>query len=240
LCVGGAQVGRGYLGRPDLTAERFVPDPLGAAPGARLYRTGDLVRYRPEGEIELLGRLDFQVKVRGFRIELGEIEAQLLRRGGLRSAVALVREDAPGDPRLVAYVVQEPGTETSDLPASLRLSLGEVLPSHMVPAAVVVLEELPRLPNGKVDRRALPAPEWAGSRESRVVPRTPTEEILAAVFSEILHVERVGAESSFFELGGHSLLATRLVSRLRSVFGVEIALRKVFESPTVAGMAREV
>src|SRR6185295_18032017 len=184
LCVGGAQVGRGYLGRPDLTAERFVPDPFSTAPGARLYRTGDLVRYRPEGEIELLGRLDFQVKVRGFRIELGEIEAQLLRRGGLRSAVALVREDAPGDPRLVAYVVPEPGTETPDLSASLRRSLGEVLPPYMVPAAVVVLEELPRLPNGKVDRRSLPAPEWAGSRESWVAPRTPTEEIVSAVFSE--------------------------------------------------------
>src|SRR6185436_19240323 len=130
--------------------------------------------------------------------------------------------------------------ETLDLPGSLRRFLAEVLPPYMVPAAVVVLEELPRLPNGKVDRRSLPAPEWAGSRESWVAPRTPTEEIVSAVFSEVLHVERVGAESSFFDLGGHSLLATQVVSRLRSAFGVEVPLRKIFETPTVAGLGREI
>ncbi|MET0398153.1 MAG: condensation domain-containing protein, partial [Longimicrobiaceae bacterium] len=231
LFLGGVQVGRGYLGRPALTATRFVPDAFSAEGGARLYRTGDRARWTAAGEVEYLGRLDFQVKVRGFRIELGEIESALLEQAGVRECVVLVREDAPGDRRLVAYVVGEVEA------AELRARLHERLPEYMVPSAFVALESVPLTANGKVDRRALPAPE-RGEDESRyVAPRTAAEEVLAGIWSEMLGMERVGAEDGFFELGGHSLLATQVVSRARQAFGVEVPLRALFEARTVAGLA---
>ncbi|HEX6747845.1 MAG TPA: non-ribosomal peptide synthase/polyketide synthase [Longimicrobium sp.] len=234
LYVGGAGVARGYLGRPALTAERFVPDSFGAQPGARLYRTGDLGRWLADGTIEFLGRVDTQVKVRGYRIELGEIEARLLEREGVSEAAVVAHEDAAGNRRLAAYVVG--GVEA----AVLREHLRRKLPDFMVPAAFVPLERLPLTPSGKLDRRALPAPELASAEERYVAPRTPTEEVLAEIWAEMLRLERVGVTESFFELGGHSLLATRVVSRVRQVFGVELPLRALFEGPTVAELAGRV
>ncbi|HEX8694770.1 MAG TPA: non-ribosomal peptide synthase/polyketide synthase, partial [Longimicrobium sp.] len=233
--VGGAGVARGYLGRPALTAERFVPDPYGSVPGARLYRSGDLARRSGDGELEYLGRGDQQVKVRGFRIEPGEIEAALLRHPGVREAVVLAREDRPGEKRLVAYVVADawPGAD------ALRAHLSARLPDYMVPGALVELDALPLTPSGKVDRRALPAPELAAERPY-VAPRTAAEEVLAEIWSAVLGVERVGAEDNFFELGGHSLVATRVVSRARHAFGVELPLRAVFEAQTVRALAARV
>ncbi|HKI02159.1 MAG TPA: non-ribosomal peptide synthase/polyketide synthase, partial [Thermoanaerobaculia bacterium] len=225
LVLGGKGVARGYLGRPDLTAEKFVPNPFGA-PGSRLYRTGDLAHWRPDGTLECLGRIDHQVKVRGFRIELGEIEAALGRHPDVAAAVVMVRGE-----RLVAYVV---GRISGDLRDWLRRSL----PDYMIPTAWVALDELPLTPNGKVDRKALPAP--AAEAGSEVAPRTPTEEVLAGIWAHVLHRETVGAEDSFFDLGGHSLLATQVVSRVREAFGVELPLRRMFESPTLAGLARAI
>jgi amino acid adenylation domain-containing protein len=232
LYVGGRQVTRGYLGRPRLTAERFVPDPFGAEPGARLYRTGDRVRWTAAGTLEYLGRLDGQVKVRGFRIEPGEIEAALRRHADVTDAVVVVREDG-GEKRLVAYAV---GAADGD---ELRTHLRRTLPEHMVPAAVVVLDRLPLTRNGKVDRRALPAPDFAADARY-VAPRTPVEEVVAAIWAEVLRLERVGAHDGFFELGGHSLLAMRVVARLREAFAVEMPVRALFEAPTVAGLAAQV
>ncbi|HEU4558162.1 MAG TPA: amino acid adenylation domain-containing protein, partial [Longimicrobium sp.] len=234
LFVGGGQVGRGYLARPALTAERFVPDPFSAAPGARLYRTGDRVRWRADGKLEFMGRLDEQVKIRGFRIELGEIEACLAEHPQVREAVVVAREDAPGDRRLVAYVA---GAVEAD---ALRAHVRQGLPEYMVPGAFVVLDRLPLTANGKVDRKALPAPDLAPAEERYVAPRTSVEEVLAGIWVEVLGRERVGVEESFFELGGHSLLATRMVSRIRAVFGVELPLGAVFEGPTVAELAGRV
>ncbi|HEX2164348.1 MAG TPA: amino acid adenylation domain-containing protein, partial [Thermoanaerobaculia bacterium] len=236
LVAGGDGVARGYLGQPARTAERFVPHPFGP-PGARLYRTGDLARRRPDGAIEFLGRRDGQVKVRGFRVELGEIEATLQGHPGVRDTVAVVREDTPGDRRLVAYVVAAAGAEAE--PAELRAHLKERLPEYMVPAAIVSLERLPLTPNGKVDRRALPAPEWGGEAEY-VAPRTATEELLSGILAETLGLERVGVRESFFDLGGHSLLAMQIVSRARQAFRVEVPLRALFEAPTVAELAGRV
>jgi amino acid adenylation domain-containing protein len=231
LYVGGAGVVRGYLGRPGLTAERFVPDAFGGESGARLYRTGDRVRWRADGAIEYLGRVDQQVKVRGFRIEPGEIEAVLRRHADVADCVVVAREDAPGETRLVAYVVGEVAAD------EVREHLRRSLPEYMVPAAFVVLEALPLTPNGKLDRKALPAPEYAAGAERYVAPRTPVEEVLAGIWAEVLRLERVGVEESFFELGGHSLLATRVVSRVREVFAVELPLRALFEGLTVAELA---
>ncbi|HEX4499474.1 MAG TPA: condensation domain-containing protein, partial [Thermoanaerobaculia bacterium] len=228
LVVGGAGLARGYLGRPELTAERFVPDPVSGQPGARLYRSGDLGRFLPNGDVEYLGRLDHQVKIRGFRIELGEIEAALTL-AGARQAVAVVREDS-NDRRLVAYVT---GDVTGE---ALRQSLRERLPDYMVPAAFVVLDSLPLTSNGKVDRKALPAPEQTRGGESYLAPRTPTEEVLAGIWADLLGLERVGADGHFFELGGHSLLATQVMSRLRQAFGVEIPLRDLFATPVLADL----
>jgi len=236
LYVAGAGLSRGYLNRPALTAERFLPDPFSAEPGARMYRTGDLARYLADGDIEFLGRVDQQVKLRGFRIELGEIEASLLRREGVREAVVVVREDVPGDQRLVAYVVAgEVGLNT----AELRLALRTELPEYMVPSQFVVLDALPLTPNGKVDRKALPAPEANALAREYVAPRTPAEELVALAWADLLALPRVSAFDNFFDLGGHSLLATRLVSRLRRSFGVDVPLRSLFEWPTVAGLAAE-
>ena len=238
LYLGGDGLARGYLGRPALTAEKFVPDPFSGAPGERLYRTGDRVRRRADGALEFLERIDQQVKLRGFRIEPGEIEAALRAHPAVREAVVLLREDAPGERRLVGYVVGGPG----DVPpaAELRTQLRERLPEHMVPAAIVALERLPLTPNGKLDRRALPAPEGPGSGGEQTAPRTPTEELLAGIWADVLRRERVGVGESFFEMGGHSLLATRVVSRIREAFGVELPLRALFEAPTMERLAARV
>ncbi|HEX7239255.1 MAG TPA: condensation domain-containing protein, partial [Longimicrobiaceae bacterium] len=237
LCIGGVGVVRGYLGRPDLTAERFLPDPHRGVAGARLYRTGDVGRRRVDGEVEFLGRTDHQVKVRGYRVELGEIEAVLRAHSMVREATVLLREDVPGQQRLVAYVTGEEGTEVEV--AELRRHAGEQLPEYMVPGAFVVMERLPITTNGKIDRRALPAPDWTDAEEY-VAPRTAVEEVLAGIWAEVLGVERVGVEKNFFDLGGHSLLATRVVSRIREVLVVELPLRALFEAPTVAGLAERV
>jgi amino acid adenylation domain-containing protein/non-ribosomal peptide synthase protein (TIGR01720 family) len=236
LCIGGTGVARGYAGRPDLTAERFVPDPWSGRPGARLYRTGDLVRRLPRGGFEFLGRLDSQVKVRGFRIELGEIEAVLSAHPAVRQAVAAVREDRPGDPRLAAYLTAHPGPEPGG--GELRSWLARRLPEYMVPATFTVLERLPLTPNGKVDRRALPAPHAAEEEAGRPA-LDPAAELLANLWAEVLATEasRIGPADSFFALGGHSLLASRLLARIRRVFGVELTLRRLFERPTLGGMA---
>ncbi|MFP2963913.1 amino acid adenylation domain-containing protein [Myxococcus sp. 1LA] len=232
LLLGGPGLARGYLSRPDLTAERFVPHPFSAEPGARLYRTGDRGRWRPDGTLEFLGRLDHQVKVRGFRIELGEIEAVLRTHPSVTEATAVVREDASGSNRLVAYVVPP----LADV-APLREYLHQHLPDYMVPSAIVGLDAFPLTPNGKVDRRALPAPDLGLGATDFVEPRTELEQQLAALFREALDVERVGVNDDFFLLGGHSLLATQVVTRLRAQLGVELALRTFFEAPTVARLA---
>ena len=236
LHIAGEGLARGYLRRPDLTAEKFIPNPFSEEPGARMYRSGDLARYLPDGNIEYLGRMDHQVKIRGFRIELGEIEAALLAVPGVREAVVLAREDNPGDKRLVAYVVAKPGTEPMEA-GSLRSHLAQSLPEYMVPRAFVFLEQFPLTPNGKVDRKALPAPEWTRGTIGYVAPRTPVEAKLAEVWADVLQVDQVGVEDNFFELGGHSLLATRLLSQVRTTFHVDVPLRAIFAAPTISGLA---
>ncbi|GGM06075.1 non-ribosomal peptide synthetase [Dactylosporangium sucinum] len=228
LYLAGAGVARGYLGRPGLTASRFVADPYHA--GERMYRTGDLARRRADGTFDVLGRVDHQVKLRGFRIELGEVEAVLETDPAVQRAVAIVREDRPGDRRLVAYVV-------GPLPdvAVLRRRAAEALPDYMVPAAFVALDALPTTPNGKLDRGALPAPVAATPATEAF--RTPAEELLAGIFADVLGVPAVGARDDFFALGGHSLLAARVTARVRAVLGADLALRDVFDAPTVAGLA---
>ncbi len=235
LFIGGVQVARGYLNRDELTAERFVRDPFSAVPGARMYRTGDLGRWLSDGSIEYLGRNDFQVKIRGFRIELGEIEACLAGHPEVREAVVLARENGAGDKRLAAYY-----TAAAELPVeALRAHLGERLPEYMVPAAYVWLDALPLTPNGKVDRKALPAPEGdAFSSRGYEAPAGEMEEALAAVWAEVLGVERIGRHDSFFELGGHSLVAVRVVSRVRQVMEIEVALGDLFARPVLADFAR--
>ncbi|MFI5527230.1 amino acid adenylation domain-containing protein [Kitasatospora sp. NPDC051853] len=238
LCLGGVRLARGYHRRPELTADRFVPDPVSGVPGARLYRTGDLVRHRPDGTIEFLGRMDHQVKVRGLRIELGEIEAALTRHPALQEAVVLAAEPAPGERRLVGYLVARPGEEVPE-PAELRGHLRELLPEYMIPTAWVPLDALPLTASKKVDRKALPDPAAAGADGTRayLAPRDPAEEAVAAVWCEVLGVERVGARDDFFLLGGHSLLATRVLAGIQEAFAVELPLRRLFEATTVAELA---
>ncbi len=238
LFIGGAGVVRGYLNRPELTADRFVPDPFSHEPGARLYRTGDLARYLPDGNIEFLGRLDHQVKIRGHRIELGEIETVLEQHPAIREAIVLLREDLPGDDRLVAYLTLRDGSEPSL--DELRSFLKEKLPDYMLPAAFVHLDALPLTPNGKVNRRALPAPDQAmpASEKLFVAPGNSLEAILAGTWAKLLGAERVGINDNFFDLGGNSLRAVRLISQLRSVFKVDLPLSCVLEAPTVAELSQ--
>ena len=237
LYLAGAGLARGYYGRPDLTRERFLPNPFGAA-ASRMYKTGDLCRWRPEGTLEYLGRLDHQVKLRGFRIELGEIEAVLTRHGRVRQCLAMAREDEPGMKRLVAYVVAAEGEKPSE--QELREHLKQRLPEFMIPSAFLFLDAFPLTPNGKINRQALPAPESRRPTEDFVAPRTPIEEVVAAIWAKVLHLERVGINDDFFALGGHSLLATQVVSRLRQSFNADISLRSMFETPTVRELAERV
>jgi amino acid adenylation domain-containing protein len=235
LYIGGDGVARGYLGRPELTAERFVPDPFARESGARMYRTGDLARWRPDGVLEYLGRVDDQVKIRGFRIEPGEIEAKLALHPQVRQAVVLVREDKPQPKRLVAYVVAR---DLQPSAAELRRWLGRTLPDYMIPAAFVTMSELPLTPNGKVDRRALPAPrESEADKSKHIAPSTLVEEVLAGIWADVLGVGRVGVEDNFFELGGHSLRAMQVITRVRQLIGVDLTIRSFLKAPTVAAMA---
>jgi amino acid adenylation domain-containing protein len=232
LLIGGEGVARGYFGRPDLTAERFVPDPFRGG-GARLYRTGDLARFRTGGELDFLGRIDFQVKVRGYRIELGEIEAVLGRHPAVAQAVVAAHGRGAGDPRLIAYVVLAPApAEAPDLRAFVR----EHLPDYMVPAAVVTLDAFPLTPNGKVDRRALPAPERIESEAVYVAPATQTEVALAAIWQEVLGVERVGTRDNFFDLGGNSILAVQISAGAAAV-GLQFSVAQLFQHQTIAALA---
>ncbi|WP_198014534.1 non-ribosomal peptide synthetase [Methylobacter marinus] len=233
LFIGGVQVGRGYLNRPELSAERFIADPFSSDPEARLYKTGDLVRWREDGSIEYLGRNDFQVKIRGFRIELGEIEARLAEHPQVRETAVLAREDGPGGKQLVAYYTGDADVTVD----SLRAHLAETLPDYMVPAAFVHLAALPLSPNGKLDRKALPAPD-AGALQTRQyeAPQGETEQALADIWAELLKIDRVGRHDNFFELGGHSLLAVTLIARMRQA-GMATDVRELFAAPTLAGLA---
>jgi acyl-coenzyme A synthetase/AMP-(fatty) acid ligase/acyl carrier protein len=230
LVIGGIGLARGYHERPDLTADRFI-----TAGGRRIYRTGDLARARRDGSLEFLGRIDHQVKLRGFRIELGEIESALAAHPGVRDVVVVVREDTPGDQRLVGYVVGD-----VDGPA-LREFVGPRLPAYMVPSVVVVLGDLPRTPNGKTDRTSLPVPDAAAvSRAEYVAPRGPVEEAVAEMWCEVLRLDKVSVVDDFFTIGGHSLRITQVLSRIRQAFGVDLPLRDVYETPTVEAIAHAI
>ena len=236
LYIAGVQVGRGYLGRRGLTAERFVPDPFSATPGARMYRTGDLARWLADGSVDYLGRADHQVKIRGFRIELGEIEAVLAAHPGVREAVVVARTDAPGDTRLVAYLTAA-GDSAPDA-AALREHLRAGMPEYMVPTAFVNMDALPLSPNGKVDRKALPAPEAKRDEAvAFVAPRDETERAIAAIWREALGVEQVGVDDNFFDLGGHSLLLVQVHGRIREALGAQITVVELFQHPTVGALA---
>jgi amino acid adenylation domain-containing protein len=264
LYIGGIALARGYLNRPDLTAQRFIPDPFNDSLQARLYKTGDLACYNRDGNIEFLGRSDDQVKIRGFRIELGEIEVAITAYPAVRQAVVLAREDVPGDKRLVAYIV--PTSQESDpqehsieaqvqaeqllqkqnslekLVPHLRSYLTARLPEYMVPSAFVVLEAFPVTPSGKVDRRSLPAPDSSRPdlEETFVAPRTPTEQQIAHIWTQLLKLGQIGIHDNFFALGGHSLLATQVISRLRQGFGIELSLQTLFEVPTVGELSSRI
>jgi amino acid adenylation domain-containing protein len=240
LYIGGVGLARGYLNYPDLTAEKFISNPFHGDPKARLYRTGDFARYLPDGNIELIGRKDYQIKIRGFRVEPREVEVALCQHPAIRQGVVLAREDVPGDKRLVAYVIThgQQALPTTDLRNFLRSKL----PDHMVPSTFVFLDALPLTPNGKVDRRALPAPDQARPEleEIFVAPRTPVEKLLARVWADTLQLDQIGVHDNFFDLGGHSLLATRVISKVRQAFCIELPLLALFENPTVASLAVEV
>ncbi|RPI75919.1 MAG: amino acid adenylation domain-containing protein, partial [Desulfobacteraceae bacterium] len=240
LYIGGEQVGRGYLNRPELTAEKFMPDSFGSTSGMRLYKTGDRARWLPDGHIEYLGRIDFQVKIRGFRIELEEIEAVLGQHPDVRATTVLAREDLSGAKQLAAYLAAKPGVHLRV--EDLRSYMKSKLPEFMVPTAFVLLESLPLTPSGKVDHKALPIPEKNrfGAEIKYTAPRTPLEEEMTGIWSKLLGVERIGIHDNFFDLGGHSLLATQVISRLRQVFAAELSIRTFFEEPTIAGLAKRI
>ena len=231
LYIGGEGLARGYMKRPGLTAERFVANAYGAS-GTRMYRTGDLVRWRGDGNLEFVGRADQQVKIRGFRVELGEVEAALRTDERVRDAVVTVQGEGE-EKRLIGYVVRERGEEGEGVRERLR----EQLPEYMVPAAIVVLEEFPLTANGKLDRKALPAPEFQASEGRYRAPRTPEEEILCSLFAEVLGLERVGIDDDFFELGGHSLMAMRLVGKIQTILDTELSVRMLFELPSVSQLS---
>ena len=239
LLIGGAGLARGYLNRLDLTAEKFIPNPFNHRAGARLYRTGDLVKFREDGNIEFVGRVDFQVKIRGFRVEPGEVEALLTTHTDVKEAVILVNSDVPGEKRLIAYYVLQPGVQTEA--RELRQFLSGRLPEYMLPAAFIEMESMPLTVNGKIDRKALPKPDqdivMQTAETEFVEARTPTEEVIASVFAEVLNLDKVGVMHNFFELGGHSLLATQLISRVNKTFDVNVPLKALFEGPTVSELA---
>ncbi len=236
LYIAGAGVTSGYLNQPERTAERFVPNPFSQESNARMYRTGDLARYLKNGNVEFLGRADDQVKIRGFRIELGEIEAVLAQHAGVKQAVVLARPDERGEKRLLGYIVARDANLTSE---SLRTYLKEQLPEYMVPSALMLMAKLPLNANGKIDRQALPEPEQAQSK-AYVAPRTPTEELVASIWAEVLRLPQVGAYEDFFRIGGHSLLATQVISRMRRALNIELPLRMLFEHSTVADLAEQI
>jgi len=240
LCIGGEGLARGYLNRPELTAEKFMEDPFSAVPGARLYRTGDLVRYLPDGNIEFLGRIDHQVKIRGFRIELGEIESVLGQHEAVREVVVMPREDVPGEKRLVAYLV--PNEKQTPSVSVLRQYLKEKLPEYMVPNAFVMLEKFPLTPNGKIDRKALPSPTGLRPEleSTYVAPQAEIDRTIAAIWQEVLRLEKIGIHDNFFDVGGYSLLAIRVISRINKAFQVDLPLPSFFERPTISGLSQTI
>ncbi|MBD2360531.1 amino acid adenylation domain-containing protein [Anabaena minutissima FACHB-250] len=240
IYIGGAGVARGYFNQPELTKEKFIPNPFTHQPGEKLYKTGDLARYLPNGDIEYIGRIDYQVKLRGFRIELAEIEAAISQYPSVHTTVVVLRENVPGNKNLVAYITLQP--ENSLTIAELRRFLESKLPGYMIPSALVILETLPLTPNGKIDRRSLPEPDHTQLIQSAnfVAASTPVEHQLAEIWMEVLSINKVGIHDNFFELGGHSLLATRIISRIQQVFKVELPLRCLFAQPTIAGLAQAI
>jgi acyl carrier protein len=236
LHLGGVQIARGYLNRPELTEEKFVPDPFSCFPGARLYKTGDLCRYLPDGNIEYLGRNDFQIKIRGQRIEIGEIESVLSQIPAVREVVVLAREDVPGDKRLVAYIV--PRQQSKPDLEEVRNSVRDKLPAYMVPSAIVPMEAFPLTFSGKVDRRSLPAPERKRRIDgSYAAPQGQSEKILAAIWEELLQVDQVGVRDNFFDLGGHSLLLVKMVPKVENAFGRKVSIIDLFQRPNIRAMA---
>ena len=242
LYIGGEGLARGYLNRPELTAERFISNPFSPNPESRLYKTGDLARYLPDGHIEYLGRIDYQVKLRGFRIELGEIETALLQHPGVKEAVVIVREDIPNETSLVGYIVAETGQDSLQVISQLRRFLKQQLPDFMVPTIFMALEAMPLTPNGKVDRKALPKPDASRPEleANYVAPRTRIEQQIADIWAQVLNVKQVGINDNFFELGGYSLLGIQVVSRVRQALQAEILMSNLFELPTVADLAERV
>jgi amino acid adenylation domain-containing protein len=240
ICIGGPSLARGYHNHPDLTAEKFIPNPFGAQPNGRLYKTGDLARLLPDGQLAFLGRIDDQIKIRGYRIEPGEISSALNRHQGISASLIVAREDTPGDKRLVAYLTQADDSELTH--TGLRDFLRDSLPEYMLPAAFVRLEVFPLTPHGKIDRATLPLPDSTNTLQDEVSvgPVTETERRVAGILGELLALDEIGLDDNFFMLGGHSLLGAQLIARLRNAFGVDLALRALFEAPTVAALSAEV
>jgi acyl carrier protein len=237
LYIGGLVLSREYLNRPELTAERFIPDPFSNQGGARLYNSGDIAKFLPNGAIEYLGRADHQVKIRGFRVEPGEVESVLEQHEAIKEAVVTASENASGDKQLIAYLVRD--SENYSVSQLLQF-MRQRLPDYMIPSAFMEMDSLPLSPNGKVDRRRLPLPEGERPKlvSSLVAPRNPIEETIAGIWQKILGLKSVGVEDNFFDLGGHSLLATQVMSRVRDAFDVRsLPLRRIFETPTIAGLA---